>query len=218
VKIVNFLLPEEFERMARQRTSPPGGPAPVVGVLSRMCQGKGITELVDELAQHPRSWDRLLVAAPFQELDYVESVRERSRANGLADRVELLGGVSPIEGFLASVDVLVVPSVAREAQPTVILEGLAYGRPVLVRSHIWTRDYEGLPVARYDTAQELAQRLGEPLPPPAKVEDLEARFHPAAVVEALERIASPTAAPPSPMTIESADEHRLEGSKHSISH
>ncbi len=218
VKIVNFLLPEEFERMARQRSSPPGGEARVVGVLSRMCRGKGIAELVDELAQHSRSWERLLVAAPFQELDYVESVRARCRANGLADRVELLGAVSPIEGFLATVDVLVVPSVAREAQPTVILEGLACGRPVLVRSHIWTRDYEGLPVLGYATAEELAQRLAEPWPPPAKVEELEARFGPTAVVEALEQIASLTAAASDRMNSESPDERRLEGSKRSISH
>ena len=175
--------------MARQRTAAPGGQRPVVGVLSRMCRGKGIPELVDELAQHPRSWERLLVAAPFQEPDYVEAVRERCRLHGLADRVELLGAVSPIEGFLAAIDFLVVPSVAREAMPTVILEGLACGRPVLVRSHIWTRDYEGLPVTGYRTAQELAQRLAVPPPAPVGAEELSTRFDPAAVVEALERIA-----------------------------
>lgn len=190
VKIMNFLLPEEFERMVRQRASSPGGQAPVVGVLSRMCQGKGIPELVDELAEHPQSWEQLLVAAPFQEPDYVDLVRERCRVHGLADRVELLAAVSPIEGFLAAVDVLVVPSIAREAQPTVILEGLACGRPVVVRSHIWTRDYEGLPVLGYATAAELAQRLAGPWPAPAKLEELEARFDPATVVEALERLVS----------------------------
>ena len=146
---------------------------------------------MDELAQHPSSWERLLVAAPFQEPDYVEAVRERCRVHGLVDRVELLGAVSPVDGFLADIDVLVVPSVAREAQPTVILEGLACGRPVLVRSHIWTRDYEGLPVAGYSSAPELAQRLAEPRPAPVGAGELSARFHPAAVVETLERITRP---------------------------
>jgi hypothetical protein len=60
---------------------------------------------------------------------------------------------------------------------------------VVVRSHIWTRDYEGLPAARYATARELAQRLAEPSPEPVGAEELSARFHPAAVVETLERIA-----------------------------
>ena len=188
-KLLNFLLPEEFERMARQRAPAPGAQPPVVGVLSRMCRGKGIPELVGELAQHPGSWQRLLVAAPFQEPDYVEEVRERSRLDGLSDRVELLGAVSSVEDFFAAVDILVVPSVAREAMPTVILEGLACGRPVVVRSHIWTRDYQGLPVAAYDTAPQLAQLLAEPSPVPVAAAELSGRFHPAAVVETLERIA-----------------------------
>jgi glycosyltransferase involved in cell wall biosynthesis len=188
-KVTNFLSPDEFEQMARRRAAAPGGRRPVVGVLSRMCRGKGIVELVEELADHPNSWERLLVAAPFQEADYVEAVRERCRLRSLTDRVELLGAVSPIEGFLASIDFLVVPSVASEAMPTVILEGLACGRPVLVRSHIWTHDYEGLPVERYSSGAELAQRLAEPAPAPVGAEELSARFHPATVVETLERIA-----------------------------
>lgn len=188
-KITNFLLPEEFEQMAQRRLPGPGASPPVVGVLSRMCRGKGIPELIDELAERPVSWERLLVAAAFQDIDYVDAVRERCRVHGLTDRVELLGEVASVEDFLATVDVLVVPSVAREAQPTVILEGLACGRPVLVRSHIWTPDYEGLPVAGYTNAQELAQRLSGPWPAPASAADLITRFHPASVVQTLERIA-----------------------------
>jgi len=188
-KVTNFLLPEEFELMAQRRLRGPGASPPVVGVLSRMCAGKGIPELIDELAQRPASWERLLVAAAFQDADYVEEVRERCRVHGLTDRVELLGEVASVEDFLTSVDILVVPSVAREAQPTVILEGLACGRPVLVRSHIWAPDYEGLPVADYADAQELAQRLSGPWPAPASAAELIARFHPAGVVQTLEQIA-----------------------------
>lgn len=188
-KIANFLLPEEFEGMVERRRSGPGSTPPVVGVLSRMCRGKGIPELIDELARQPQSWSRLLVGAAFQEADYVEVVRERCRVHGLAGRVELLGEVASVEDFLAAVDVLVVPSVAREGQPTVILEGLACGRPVLVRSHIWTADYEGLPVAGYDSAEELARLLGHPGRASASAADLIARFHPASVVQSLLEIA-----------------------------
>lgn len=188
-KVANFLLPEEFEGMAAHRRPGPGATPPVVGVLSRMCRGKGIPELVDELARQPQSWARLLVGAAFQDAEYVETVRERCRSHGLTDRVELLGEVASVEDFLAAVDVLVVPSVAREGQPTVILEGLACGRPVLVRSHIWTADYEGFPVARYDSAEELAQLLSRPWPAPASEADLIERFHPASVVQTLLEIA-----------------------------
>jgi len=175
--------------MGARRAPAPGAQPPVVGVLSRMCTGKGIPELIDELAQHRGSWERLRVVGRFQEADYVEAVRERCRAHGLSDRVELLGAVSDVEGFLAGIDVLVVPSVAREAMPTVILEGLACGRPVLVRSHIWTRDYQGLPVTGYGTARELAQLLAQPPAAPVGAQELSARFHPRTVVETLERIA-----------------------------
>lgn len=188
-KITNFLLPEEFEGMAERRRPGPCSSPPVVGVLSRMCPGKGIPELIDELAQRPASWDRLLVAAAFQDGEYVEAVRERCRIRGLSDRVDLLGEVASVEDFLATVDVLVVPSVAREGQPTVILEGLACGRPVLVRSHIWTADYDELPVARYDSADELARLLSGQRPAPVSAADLIARFHPAKVVATVERIA-----------------------------
>lgn len=188
-KVSNFLLPEEFEGMAERRRPGPGGSPPVVGVLSRMCPGKGIPELIDELAQRPDRWERLRVAAAFQDARYVETVRERCRVHGLADRVDLLGEVASVEDFLATIDVLVVPSVAREGQPTVILEGLACGRPVLVRSHIWTADYDGLPVAVYSGAEDLAQRLSESRPAPVSAADLAARFHPARVVQTFERIA-----------------------------
>ena len=188
-KITNFLLPEEFERMAQHRRAGPVGRPPMVGVLSRMCAGKGIPELIDELAERPLSWQRLLVAAAFQDADYVELVRERVRVHGLGDRIELLGEVTAAEEFLAAVDVLVVPSVAREAQPTVILEALACGRPVLVRSHIWTADYEGLPVTGYANGEELARRLSAPWPAPASADELSTRFHPASVVQTLARIA-----------------------------
>jgi glycosyltransferase involved in cell wall biosynthesis len=188
-KVLNFLLPDEFEAMAERRRPGPGAAPPVVGVISRMCQGKGIPELIDELAERPASWGRLLLAGAFQDSAYVDAVRERRGVHGLTDRVELLGEVASVEDFLAAVDVLVVPSVAREGQPTVILEALACGRPVLVRSHIWTADYEGLPVLRYDCVEELAQLLCRPWPAPASAADLIERFHPASVVQTLLDIA-----------------------------
>jgi glycosyltransferase involved in cell wall biosynthesis len=188
-KVSNFLLPEEFEAMAERRHAAPGGTLPVVGVISRMCQGKGIPELIDELAERPGSWGRLLLAGAFQDSDYVDDICARRSVHGLADRIELLGEVESVEDFLAAVDVLVVPSVAREGQPTVILEALACGRPVLVRSHIWTADYEGLPVIGYDGAEELARLLRRQRPQSASADELTARFHPAGVVRTLLEIA-----------------------------
>ena len=66
---------------------------------------------------------------------------------GLTDRVRLVGETDDVPGFLGSVDVLVVPSVGKEAQPTAIIEALAHGVPVIVRDPLYSPDFEGLPVA-----------------------------------------------------------------------
>ena len=46
-------------------------------------------------------------------------------------------------GFLGSIDALVVPSVGKEAQPTAIIEALAYGVPVVVRDPLYSPDFDG---------------------------------------------------------------------------
>ena len=88
-------------------------------------------------------------------------------------------------GFLASVDVLAVPSTGAEAQPTVILEALAAGRPSLVRPEVWSADFEGLPVGRFASAEELEGRLASPRVAPAPVAELRARFGPEQALEAI---------------------------------
>ena len=186
-RVTNFLTPDEVERAVSQRVAAPGGERPRVGVLSRMFAGKGIVELVDELAAAPHAWSELQVAAPFQDAAYTESVRDRIAAHDLGARVSLLGNVADVAAFVAGVDVIIVPSTATEGQPTVVLEALAHGRPVIVRSHIWQSDYEGLPVQRYDDASELAAALTavESLRPAAAGE-LIGRFDPAVVLATLE--------------------------------
>jgi glycosyltransferase involved in cell wall biosynthesis len=49
---------------------------------------------------------------------------------GVADRVTALGRVDEVGALLAAADVLVVPSVADESLPLVILEAMAAGKPV----------------------------------------------------------------------------------------
>ena len=187
--VTNFLEPGEVERAAAARVPPPGSARPLVGVLSRMFAGKGIVELIDELARVPDAWSELRVAAPFQDAAYTASVRDRIAAHDLASRVSLLGGVTDVRAFIAGVDVVVVPSTATEGQPTVVLEALAHGRPVIVREHIWQSGYEGLPVRHYADHEELARALTAPAPPGVPAAALTARFDPAAVLATLERAA-----------------------------
>jgi glycosyltransferase involved in cell wall biosynthesis len=108
--VTNFMTPDELARAVAERLPAPGGERPVVGVLSRMFAGKGIVELVEELAGVPEAWSQLRVGAPFQDAAYTDAVRARVGAHDLGSRVSLLGNVADVAAFVAGVDVIVVPS------------------------------------------------------------------------------------------------------------
>ncbi|MEZ5123660.1 MAG: glycosyltransferase family 4 protein [Solirubrobacterales bacterium] len=184
-RINNFLPRADMEAMARERTAPPNGPRPVLGVLARMIPEKGVLELVDELAAIPDAWERLLVGAPLQDRRYTEVVRDRIAHHRLGDRIELLGEVHGLAPFFAQIDALVVPSTGNEGQPTVIIEGMLYGRPVIVRELLWSDDFAGLPLRRYRTAADLAGALAQPPAEPAGVALLAERFGGAELVTRL---------------------------------
>jgi glycosyltransferase involved in cell wall biosynthesis len=186
--IVNFLAPAELEALAAARAAPRD--RRVLGVVARMHPAKGLPELAGELAAVPGAWDRLLVAAPSEDAEYERALKARIRDLGLEDRVELLGAVEDVPGFLASVGVLVVPSTGREAQPTVILEGLAAGLPVIVRRPVWSRDYERLPVVPYDGAVELGSRLAALPGAAADAAEVARRFGPEQALRGIARAAA----------------------------
>jgi glycosyltransferase involved in cell wall biosynthesis len=186
-KMNNFLPEEYFRNATSRRTNSPSDRRPRLGVLARMIPEKGIAELVEELAVDSTRplWRELLVGAPPQDLAYTKDVERRIDGLDLGDRVRLLGEVEDVPGFLASIDLLVVPSTGNEAQPTVIIEALAHGVPVVLREHLWSDDYEGLPVARYRDPDELADVLLELPSPMVPAEELARRFGPDQVLEGL---------------------------------
>lgn len=187
-KVNNFLPAEYFrEAAARRRNSPPDR-RPVLGVLARMIPEKGIAELVEEVAVETTRplWGELLIGAAPEDLAYTDEVERRIDGLGLGGRVRLLGEVEDVPRFLASIDLLVVPSTGNEAQPTVIIEALAHGVPVVVREPLWSDDYQGLPVARYrdpDNLADVLRQLPLPVAPPA---ELARRFGPDQVIAGLE--------------------------------
>jgi glycosyltransferase involved in cell wall biosynthesis len=185
-KVNNFLLPESF---AREKASPSNA-ARVIGVLARMIPEKGIVELIDELAAEDvrPCWRELRVGAPFQDSSYTRLVEQRISEHGLEAQIRLLGEVSDVPTFLSSLDLLVVPSVGNETQPTVILEALAAGLPVAVRSPLFDPEFEGLPVAAYSDSGELRRAISK-RPSPARTEDLRRRFGPEQAIAGLETAA-----------------------------
>lgn len=187
-KANNFPDPSHLNRPARRST--PAG-RPVVGVLTRLIPEKGVLELVDELA-NAQSWSRAVIAGDAEDRAYADRVEARIGSLGLDDRVSLVGRVEvdEVPSFLDSIDVLAVPSTGSEAQPTVILEALAAGRPCLVRPAVWSRDFEGLPVLRFGDAEELERHLAQLPSEPAPVEELRHRFGPEQALDAILAAAS----------------------------
>jgi glycosyltransferase involved in cell wall biosynthesis len=119
-----------------------------------------------------------VVAGGRQDAAYAESVERRIGELGLEGRVRLIGETEDVPGFLSSVDVLVVPSTGKEAQPTAIIEALAYGVPVVVREALLSPDFEGLPVTSYGTPEDLGAALRAPRPAAAHMAELISRFGP----------------------------------------
>jgi glycosyltransferase involved in cell wall biosynthesis len=188
-QVNNFLDDDELERLGSLRKPDAGAPgSTVIGVLGRMLPEKGILELVDELAAvGPDAWGELRIAAFPQRPEYERRVRERISELGLEQRIALLGPVSDTAAFLEKADLLIVPSTGNEGQPTVILEALAAGRAVIVRSQLYTEDYEGLAVRAYENVDDLREAILSPPDATASHEVLRERFGAKQVVAALER-------------------------------
>jgi glycosyltransferase involved in cell wall biosynthesis len=187
VTVNNFLAEADLRRLAEEARSRERAHPPVVGVLARMMPVKGVADAVKELTAVPEAWSRLDIGAGEQDAAYSAAVRELAAA--APHEVRLLGHVTDIDGFFAAIDVLVIPS-WREGQPTVLIEALARGVPVVMREGLYETAFGGLPVRAYATPEELAVAIAlEPSRAPA--DELVRRFAPGQVVEGLERAAGP---------------------------
>jgi glycosyltransferase involved in cell wall biosynthesis len=94
-----------------------------------------------------------------------------------------------VPAFLADLDALVMPSTGSEAQGRVVIEALAHAVPVIVREHIYSVDFDGLPVMPYREATDLNAALGRLPVEPAPVQDLIRRFGPEQAIEAVDTAA-----------------------------
>ncbi|WP_344737743.1 glycosyltransferase [Microbacterium awajiense] len=110
----------------------PAADAVVVGLLGRLVTEKGVGVLLRALATQPRLRARIAGSGPLAGV-----LPKRLEELGLADRVELVGALPPedVPGFLASLDVLAVPSIATprwtEQFGRVAVEAMSVGVPVV---------------------------------------------------------------------------------------
>jgi glycosyltransferase involved in cell wall biosynthesis len=177
-----FLDPNEMaEPLARDRD----GEEPVIGVLTRLIPEKGILELLDQLAS-TGGWSRAEIAGSRQDEAYAGRVEARIAAPDLSDRISLLDHVSDLRSFFGSIDVLISPPTGTEGQGMGVVEALWHDRPALVRRGAFSaRDFEGLPVWPYDSADELGSGLGRVAGAVVPADEVRRRFGPAQALDAI---------------------------------
>lgn len=113
------------------RQQPRDGATVTFGICARLHPMKGHRVLVEAFETVSRScpWARLLIAGEGELRATLEAEVHR---RGLGDRVSLLGHVNDSQGFMASLDVHVHPSVFLEAMPYAVVEAMFAGIPQIV--------------------------------------------------------------------------------------
>jgi glycosyltransferase involved in cell wall biosynthesis len=118
----------------RLTTAPPAGPVRVVGMVGRLQRWKGQHVVLEAFAHaFAGTGARLRFAgAPlFGEEAYLDELRALAHRYGLAERVQFLGHVADVQGFLDAADIVVHASVRPEPLGQTVIQALARARPVI---------------------------------------------------------------------------------------
>ncbi|MBA4300746.1 MAG: glycosyltransferase family 1 protein [Cyclobacterium sp.] len=107
----------------------------IVGMIGRINPGKGqlfFLELADQLAQKYSEIHFILVGDPFPGYESIlEELEKAIKSKKLEARVSYIGFRQDIPMVMAGFDIFVLPSILPDSFPTVILEAMAAGKPVV---------------------------------------------------------------------------------------
>ncbi|GMQ25411.1 glycosyltransferase family 4 protein [Algoriphagus sp. oki45] len=107
----------------------------LIGMIGRINPGKGqlfFLEMAEKVAKKYPKAHFVLVGDPFPGYESIlEEIQKEIRNKKLASRVSYLGFRKDIPEVMASLDIFVLPSVLPDSFPTVILEAMAAGKPVI---------------------------------------------------------------------------------------
>jgi glycosyltransferase involved in cell wall biosynthesis len=120
----------------------PGEPV-VFGIAALFRPRKGLEILLRSTADLLAAGYRLRLRAvgQFETAEYERQIKTLATKLAINDAIDWTGFSSSIEGELAQIDCLVLPSLFGEGLPMVVLEAMACGRPVIAT------DVEGTPEA-----------------------------------------------------------------------
>lgn len=104
----------------------------VVGYAGRIAQDKGINILLEAFGKFADKYNNTkLLLAGADEKEYLQAIQHIIEVKSLSGKVHYLGKIDDMEKFYKSLDVLVLPSVVREAFGLVICESIYCGTPVI---------------------------------------------------------------------------------------
>jgi glycosyltransferase involved in cell wall biosynthesis len=107
----------------------------LVGMVGRINPGKGqfyFLELAEKLVHQFPNAHFVLVGDPFSSYEsLLEDLQVEIKNKGLSERVHYLGFREDIAEIMASLAVFVLPSILPDSFPTVILEAMAAGTPIV---------------------------------------------------------------------------------------
>lgn len=107
----------------------------VITMVGRINPGKGqlfFLEMAKELLQKHKNVHFLLVGDPYPGYEGIhDSLKSFIKENGLAASVQDLGFRKDIPTILKATDIFVLPSILPDSFPTVVLEAMATGLPIV---------------------------------------------------------------------------------------
>jgi glycosyltransferase involved in cell wall biosynthesis len=107
----------------------------LIGMIARINPGKGqlfFLEIADQLSKKYPNTHFVLVGDPFPGYEPIlEEIKNKIRDNNLEAKISYLGFREDIPIVMAALDVFVLPSILPDSFPTVILEAMAAGKPVV---------------------------------------------------------------------------------------
>lgn len=124
---------KEKEEVRRQWGLPPN--APVAGLVGRLVDWKGpdrfIAAAAEVIKEVPEARFMLVGDAVFGDRAYLDGLREMVRDLGLEDRVIFTGFRDDVLEIMGALDLLVHASLLPDPLPTVLLEAMSLGIPVV---------------------------------------------------------------------------------------
>lgn len=107
----------------------------IIGMIGRINPWKGqlfFLEIAEQLCKKYPNIHFALVGDPFDGYESIlEDILDKIKTSGLEQRVSYLGFRSDVPKVLQAFDIFVLPSILPDPLPTVILEAMASGKPVV---------------------------------------------------------------------------------------